>query len=191
MAEISFLCGLGNPGEKYRNTRHNLGFATLDLLALNHRLGWKGRGGVSLESRWRLAGRVIVLVKPQTWMNASGEALSAYPDCTAENLLVICDDINLPMGVLRIRERGGSGGHKGLESVTGYLGTDNFARLRIGVGPAPAGEEWSDFVLEPIPEDERETVSGITNDAARAVETVLRGGIEAGQREFNRPAGGV
>ncbi|MBN1163997.1 MAG: aminoacyl-tRNA hydrolase [Candidatus Krumholzibacteriota bacterium] len=187
MAGISFLCGLGNPGKKYARTRHNLGFMTLDLIARRHKLIWSRGSRVALESRWEFAGRGIVLIKPQTWMNSSGEALSEYDDPIADSLLVICDDMNLPLGQIRIRSGGGSGGHRGLDSISAQLGTTDYARLRMGVGSPPAGREWSDYVLEPFSPAEEEAASILVETASRAVETIIQSGLSHGQQEFNHP----
>jgi PTH1 family peptidyl-tRNA hydrolase len=190
MPDIDLVLGLGNPGDKYAGTRHNLGYDALDLLAARHRLEWEKTGGKALEARWRFKGRHIRLIKPLTFMNLSGEALgsSASPD----SVLVVCDDIHLPVGVIRIRAGGGTGGHRGLESVTEALGTTSFARLRLGAGPAPPGSLWSDYVLGPFEDGEREAAGSMVGDAADAVEMMLIRGISAAQRSYNRkaPAGG-
>ncbi len=186
MPEISFLCGLGNPGEEFASTRHNLGFDTLDLLARRNKLGWKKKNGTALVCQWNCGSRRVVLIKPLTYMNLSARAFNFYRSLSEESLLVICDDINLPLGRLRIRDSGGSGGHKGLESISGYFKSDGYARLRMGVGPSPSGEEWSDFVLAPFAGDEKQIAERMIEDAVDAVEMIVRAGIEASQREFNK-----
>ncbi len=189
MPEITLVLGLGNPGQEYAGTRHNLGYGALDELARRHRLGWNERGGLALETRWRFAGRHITLLKPLTFMNLSGDALritGASPD----SVLVVCDDIHLPVGLIRIRAGGGSGGHRGLESITDTLGTPGFARLRLGAGPAPTGALWSDFVLGRFEESEAEAVSAMASDAADAVELMLIRGLAAAQGRYNRKAPG-
>ncbi len=188
MPDISLVLGLGNPGEEYAGTRHNLGYDTLDILASRHRLGWKRSEGVALLAPWRFASRQVTLVKPLTYMNLSGDALrikSASPD----SVLVICDDINLPLGLIRIRAEGGSGGHRGLESVSDALGTQGFTRLRLGVGPAPDGAQWSDFVLERFAAEEREAAAAMVAAAADAVEKILLEGLSAAQRRYNARVG--
>jgi len=189
MPDITLVLGLGNPGQKYAGTRHNLGYETLDELARRHRLGWNDREGLALETAWRFAGGKIRLLKPLTFMNLSGDALrmtGASPD----SVLVVCDDIHLPVGLIRIRAGGGSGGHRGLESVTEALGTREFARLRMGAGPAPPGALWSDHVLEAFREEEAEKVSGMVSEAADAVELILSRGLTAAQSRYNRRAAG-
>ncbi len=187
MPGITVVLGLGNPGREYAGTRHNLGYDTLDTLSKRHRLGWEDRGGLALGTRWRFAGRHITLLKPLTFMNLSGDALK-LTGASPDSVLVVCDDIHLPVGLIRIRAGGGSGGHRGLESVTGVFGRPDFARLRLGAGPAPHGALWSDYVLEKFGEDEAEMVSEMVNDAADAVELSLIQGLGAAQRRFNRKA---
>jgi PTH1 family peptidyl-tRNA hydrolase len=189
MSQIDVVLGLGNPGQEYAGTRHNLGYDTLDILSRRHRLGWDEHGGLALGTRWRFAGRHITLLKPLTYMNLSGDALrltGASPD----SVLIVCDDIHLPVGLIRIRGGGGSGGHRGLESVTGALGTPAFARLRLGAGPAPRGALWSDFVLGGFNEDEAAAVSDMVGEAADAVEMILIQGLSPAQRRYNRKAPG-
>ncbi len=185
MPEITLVLGLGNPGQEYDGTRHNLGYDTLDELARRHRLGWKDRGSLALETKWRFAGRHITLVKPLTFMNLSGDALR-ITGVSPDSVLAVCDDIHLPVGIVRVRAGGGSGGHRGLESITGALGTADFARLRLGAGPAPQGALWSDFVLERFDDEEAGPVSQMVSDAADALELLLIQGLSAAQRRYNR-----
>ena len=181
------VLGLGNPGQEYAGTRHNLGYDALDALAERHRLGWKDRKGLVMESRWRFAGRHVTLLKPLTFMNLSGDALKII-GASPDSVLVVCDDIHLPVGLMRTRAGGGSGGHRGLESITAVLGTPDFARLRLGAGPAPPGALWSDFVLGGFTDDEAGPVRGMVTAAADAVELILIQGLAAAQRRYNRKA---
>lgn len=185
MTEISLVFGLGNPGPEYEGTRHNLGFDTLDRVAARRRLGWRRRGEVAFMSTWRSSGRLVTLVKPLTFMNRSGEALRLFGSVAADSLLVVCDDLALPVGALRIREAGGAGGHRGLESIIGHLETDRFARLRLGIGSPPQTADWSDYVLERFDPGEERDAEMMIERAADAVETVLSEGIDAAQRSFN------
>ena len=187
MPEITLVLGLGNPGQEYTGTRHNLGYDTLDELARRHRLGWKERGDIALETRWRFAGRHVTLIKPLTFMNLSGDALK-ITGASPDSVLAVCDDIHLPVGIVRIRAGGGSGGHRGLESITGALGTDGFARLRLGAGPAPKGALWSDFVLGGFSDEEAEPVRDMVAEAADAVEMLLIRGLSTAQGRYNRKA---
>lgn len=193
MSDISFLCGLGNPGRKYRDTRHNLGFETLDLIARRYGLKWEKIDRKVSQALWDHCGRTITLVKPGTYMNLSGDALASYRRLSPDSLLVICDDINLPLGRLRIRERGGNGGHKGLESISGRLGTSDYARLRLGCGPAPEGREWSDYVLGRFTPDEKAEAEEMVRLAADAAELAVCRGVLEAQERFNsrKGAGGA
>lgn len=185
MGAISLVLGLGNPGPEYEGTRHNLGFLTLDRIAARHRLGWRRRGDAALTADWRSPGGPVTLVKPTTYMNRSGEALGLFKGVSAAEVLVVCDDMALPLGLLRIREQGGAGGHRGLESMIERLGSDRFPRVRLGIGPAPGTSEWSDFVLEPFDPGERAVAESMVERAAEAVEVVLRQGLDEAQRRFN------
>jgi len=185
MIDISLVFGLGNPGPEYEGTRHNLGFDTLHRVATRHRLGWRRRGETADTSVWRTASGIVTLVKPRTFMNRSGEALRLFGGVQPDAMLVVCDDLALPVGSLRIRESGGAGGHRGLESIIEHLGTDRFARLRLGIGQAPETAEWSDYVLERFSPDEEREAAAMIERAADAVEIVVSDGIEAAQRRFN------
>jgi PTH1 family peptidyl-tRNA hydrolase len=186
MSDISLLFGLGNPGDSYYGTRHNLGSVTLDLLAARHNLTWSTVSETAMEARIESGGRVVLLLKPLTYMNESGRALGHYDSIESGSLLVICDDINLPLGRLRLRERGGSGGHRGIESVAAYLGTDDFPRLRMGIGPPPPGEDWSGYVLSPFAAEERKGVEKMIETAALALELIIRERLETAMQTFNR-----
>lgn len=187
MPEISIVCGLGNPGQQYRKTRHNLGFMALDGLAERRSLKWRRGAGPTMEAIWRGGHSSVILLKPLLFMNASGVALARRPGVAAEELLVVCDDMSLPLGQLRLRKSGGSGGHKGLESVIGVLETEGFPRLRLGIGSPPDGTDWIDFVLADFAPEERPAVDGMIDTAAEAIEAVLRGGLESAMTRYNRP----
>lgn len=189
MAEISTVCGLGNPGPRYHATRHNLGFMALDALSKRHSFSWKRAPGPAQTALWRAAGRAVTLVKPLTCMNESGVALARRGATGSGELLVVCDDLNLPLGQLRLRLRGGSGGHKGLESIIERLGTEDFARLRLGIGGAPAGTDWVEFVLSGFAAEEREAVDGMIEAAADTIETAVRAGLDAAVRRLSRAEG--
>jgi PTH1 family peptidyl-tRNA hydrolase len=158
----------------------------LDLLVKRHSLSWSEHSGRIMVARWRIKGREITLLKPLTFMNASGEALEDYGGIDPACFLVIFDDISLPLGHIRLRERGGSGGHRGLESIIAHFGTDDFARLRLGIGEPPPGSSWSDYVLAPFPEEEREAVSEMIETAADALETALARGLVEAMNRYNR-----
>lgn len=189
MAEISIVCGLGNPGQRYRSTRHNLGFMALDRLSKRHSFSWKRGAGPAQVAFWRVAGRTVTLVKPLTYMNESGVALARYGTVADGTLLVVCDDLNLPFGRLRLRPHGGGGGHRGLDSIIAHLGGNGFPRLRLGIGGALPETDWVEFVLTDFHPAEREAVSEMTTAAAEAIETAVRDGLDAAMQRFNRAEG--
>jgi peptidyl-tRNA hydrolase, PTH1 family len=187
MSEVAIVCGLGNPGPQYRSNRHNFGFMALDALSERHSLSWRRAAGPAQIALWRVAGRSVTLVKPLTFMNESGEALAKLPGAAKDGLLVVCDDLNLPLGSLRLRPRGGSGGHKGLESIIERLGTADFPRLRLGIGSSSPLVDWVEFVLSDFLPEERETVKTVAGTAADAIETAVRQSLEAAMRRYNAP----
>jgi PTH1 family peptidyl-tRNA hydrolase len=187
MAEISIVVGLGNPGAQYRSTRHNLGFMVLDSLARRHALTWKRAAGPVRVALWRAGRHDITLIKPFLYMNESGTALGRWGTVDGGELFVVCDDLNLPLGQIRLRKRGGSGAHRGLDSIIGQLGTERFPRLRMGIGLPPPGVDWVEFVLSEFPPDERERVDRMVESAADAVELAARSGLDAAMNRFNRP----
>lgn len=181
------IIGLGNPGPGYEATRHNVGFMLIDRLSEAHGIGCEEPGWRSLWGRGEIAGREVVLVKPQTFMNASGEAVAWFArtlDAGPGDMLVAYDDTDLPLGRIRIRARGGSGGHRGIESVIEAVGTGDFARLRLGIG-RPCEGELSDYVLSPFSDDDAEGVEGMLSKGAEAVETILTEGVEAAMNSYN------
>jgi PTH1 family peptidyl-tRNA hydrolase len=188
MSGISILFGLGNPGRRYGNTRHNLGHRAVDLVASRHELVWSRGGDLALVSRWKREPDDIILLKSTGYMNASGEALEFVPDLDPAGLVVICDDLSLPLGKLRIRRQGGSGGHLGLESIVASIETEEFARLRLGIGSPPPGIEWSEFVLLPFMQEETPEVERMLVTAADALETIIADGIDHAMQVYNRRA---
>ena len=185
--EICLVAGLGNEGSAYRGTRHNFGFEVIDRMAAQQGIPWeKCRHAEAWEAR--LPGNRILL-KPTTMMNASGEAIRAVMDwwkIPPKNFMVIVDDIDLPLGRLRLRAEGSSGGHRGLESIEAHLGVREFARLRGGVGRPAAEREVADHVLEKFAPEERPVVARMVAAAAEAVETWWRDGWKAALTLGNR-----
>ncbi len=184
------VVGLGNPGPKYDDTRHNVGWWVLDRFAFDHDFEPFERRRKRSETAGEVAGRTIVLVKPRTYMNRSGLALTTLWKTdgfeAARDLLVVTDDANLDVGRIRFRPGGGSGGHKGLRSVTGVLGTRDYARLRVGVGVAPVGTDLSDWVLSPMPAEDEDVVVDLLPELSRAVAVWAEEGIEGAMNRFNR-----
>jgi peptidyl-tRNA hydrolase, PTH1 family len=182
--------GLGNPGSEYRRTRHNVGFMVIDALCLRLHIAMKPGRGEFWWGRGVIDTREIALLKPVTYMNHSGVAVAEALEmlgCAADDLLVISDDFALPLGRLRIRKRGSDGGHNGLASVIYQLQSDEFARLRCGIGQPDmsAGEESAAFVLAPFLPEEEEAVSDMVARAAEAIEVVCRSGIDTGMNTYN------
>ena len=182
------IAGLGNPGRKFENNRHNVGFMLLNRLSA--RLG-ETFGQVqskALIAKPNYLGERVILVKPQTYMNNSGSAVSSlvrFYQVPLESLLVAYDDIDLPLGTLRLRPDGGSAGQKGMQSIIERLGTDVFPRLRIGTGRPPGRKEAADYVLQGFRPDEREELNETLDRAVEAVLTFLQFGLERAMNSFN------
>lgn len=182
------IFGLGNPGRRFAGTRHNAGAMALDVLAR--------RGGIRLWrrryraacGRGRIRGRPVWLFKPRTYMNLSGYAVAAAVEdlrLDAGRILVMCDDIDLPAGNIRLREKGSAGGHKGLRSIIDEIGTPDFARLRVGVGAPPPGEDAAAYVLSPVGAAEQEKIDAALERAADAAEMWLAEGAARAMTAFN------
>ena len=185
---MKIVAGLGNPGDRYKETRHNIGFHVLDELACRWNCPpWKHRYEAEV-SEHRAIGPVL-LVKPQTFMNLSGVAVreaAKFYKAPSTDIIVVHDDLDLAVGRLRIRERGGSGGHRGIESILVELGTDEFVRVRFGVGRPPDGWESADYVLGKFLPAEHEGVRAAVIKAADAVEAILKEGAAPAMNRFNR-----
>jgi len=186
---VKLIVGLGNPGRRYAGTRHNVGFVVVDTIAERHGLEWASAKADALVARWRSAD--VLLAKPLTFMNNSGYAvaeLMRFYKIDLANLLAVVDDANLPLGRLRARGNGSAGGHNGLKSMIGQLGTDGFARLRIGVGRGDARRDLADHVLARFDADEHSEVVASLERATAAVELFVSEGIAAVMNTFNRKA---
>ncbi len=188
---MKLVIGLGNPGRQYAGTRHNVGFEVLDLLAGRHRLEWEAAPADALMARWRAAS--ALLAKPLTFMNLSGHAIGEllrFYKIEAPDLFVIVDEANLELGRLRARPSGSAGGHNGLKSIISALGTEEFARLRVGVGRGDVRRDLADHVLAKFDPDERIDVAEATGRAADAAELFVAEGMIPVMNRFNRKEDG-
>ncbi len=186
---MRIVVGLGNPGPEYRATRHNVGFQTVAEIRKRHGNPHEERGARSLLCRVAIGGERVLLARPQTFMNRSGAAVVALlsrEKARPGDLLVVCDDMYLDVGTIRLRCRGSHGGHNGLRSIIGALGTQEFPRLRIGIGPPESGVDHAEFVLAPVAAPERDTVREMVRAAADCTEAVVLEGIEKAMTRFNR-----
>ena len=185
---MRLVVGLGNPGSRYRGTRHNVGFEVVDVLARRFELEFESAPADALLARQRGPGARVMLAKPLTYMNRSGGAVQAlrhYFRIEPEALLVVADDVNLPLGRLRGRKHGSDGGHNGFASIIASLGTGEFARLRVGVGRGDARRSLTAHVLAGFDGDEREEMEAAIERAADAVETFVEDGIDRMMNRFN------
>jgi len=183
------IVGLGNPGDEYEWSRHNLGFMLIDKLAADAAATVKRRECRSLVGSAVIEGRRVRLVKPQTFMNLSGEAVAClvakYEGDVARSLIVVSDDLALPFGAIRLRARGSAGGHNGLKSIIAALGTNEFTRLRIGIQPEHPVDDAKGFVLNKIPRAERRAVEETLERGAEALRAVLRDGVAKAMSLYN------
>ncbi len=187
---MKLVVGLGNPGARYRGTRHNVGFEVMDRLAARHGLGFGAWKTLAEIVEWRRPGDRVWFVKPMTFMNLSGDAVQAltgFYKVDVADLLVVCDDVNLPEGRLRARPDGSDGGNNGLRSITASLGTDAYARLRIGVGRGDERRDLVDHVLSRFDPDEQPIINSAIDRAADAVEVWITDGLAPVMNRFNRP----
>jgi PTH1 family peptidyl-tRNA hydrolase len=185
------IVGLGNPGKEYEWSRHNLGFMLIDKLAADEGVDVKRRECQSLVGRGEIEGCAVKLVKPRTYMNLSGEAVACLlaKDKLAgppgESLIVISDDLALPFGKIRIRARGSAGGHNGLKSIIGAVGTNEFTRLRIGIQPEHPISDSKRFVLDSFPGAAKAEVEEILDKSAEALHAILRDGVLKAMTDYN------
>ena len=199
---MKLIVGLGNPGIEYQFTPHNAGFLAIDRIAERSGVQLSNRRCKALTAMARVAGHEVILAKPETFMNLSGNAVGAllneYELNERTDLIVIYDDLALPTGTIRIRERGSSGGHNGVKSISGVLGTEDWIRIRIGVGKQTADSEQragvpvksggKDYLLSPMRKQELAVMDEVLDRAAQAVEAVLSKGVLAAMSEFNGPS---
>ncbi len=187
--EEKLVCGLGNPGPRYAWTRHNAGYLVVERLASLLGGKWRNYKDLALTARVEVGGTPVLLVKPLTFMNLSGTAVAPLLSASGldlDELLVVADDLDLPLGVIRLRPKGSAGGHRGLASVISSLGSSNFPRLRLGIGRPPAGCDVVSYVLSPFAPEERPIFEKVLDRAAAAVQSWVAEGIAAAMNKFNR-----
>ena len=194
---MKLIVGLGNPGLQYAFTPHNAGFLAIDRIAGICDVQVSNRRGRALTARTKLAGHDVLLAKPETFMNLSGLAVAALLqelELDVEDLIVLYDELAFPLGTLRLAQRGSANGHNGVKSVSGVLGTEEWTRVRIGIGKPPleSGREvkagGTDYLLAPMRKTELAVLDEVLDQAVRAVEAVLTKGVSAAMNEFNRKA---
>jgi PTH1 family peptidyl-tRNA hydrolase len=182
------VAGLGNPGERYHLTRHNVGFRTVDILSEKWGFVLSRHKHKALFGEGRINGHKVILAKPQTYMNRSGESILdmvSYYKLPLNNLIIIYDDVDIQLGKIRVRPRGSAGTHNGMRSVIYQLQDDDFPRVRIGIGPKPAGMDMADFVLSGFGGEEERMVHESLMRAAEAVDTIIRKGCQEAMNRFN------
>ncbi len=188
---MRIIVGLGNPTLKYSKTRHNVGFETIDVLSKKHKIKVKKNQFKALIGEGFINDEKVILVKPMTYMNNSGEAVKEIVDYYKvnpnEDLIVISDDLNLDVGVLRLRSKGSAGGHNGLKSIIKCVGTESFDRVRIGVGKVPANRDVITHVLSRFGKEDRKIVKESFIVSAHAIECVITDGMEKAMSKFNGP----
>ena len=192
---VKLLVGLGNPGPEHALTPHNAGFLAIDRIAIICDVQVANRRGLALTARTRLAGHDILLAKPETFMNLSGISVAALLDeleLGVEDLIVLYDELAIPLGTIRVRERGSAAGHNGVKSISAELVTEEWTRIRIGIGKAPTEtgvivkSGGKDFLLSPMRKQAMKELDESLDQAVRAVEAVLTKGVSAAMNEFNR-----
>lgn len=185
---MKLIVGLGNPGMQYAATRHNIGFEVIDSIAETYNISVTKNKYKALIGEGNIAGEKVILMKPQTYMNLSGEAVKACMDfhkISNEDLVVIYDDISLEVGQLRLRQTGSAGGHNGIKNIIAHLGTQAFPRIKFGVGEKPAGWDLANYVLGRFSEEDMKVIGPRIKDAVNATEAIISVGIEKAMNNYN------
>ena len=183
------IVGLGNPGTEYAATRHNIGFDMVTYLSDKYGIALRSKEGKAIVGKGVIEGQRVMLVQPQTYMNLSGESVRALMDyykLTTDEIVIIYDDISMPVGQVRIRPKGSAGGHNGIKSIIAHLGTQIFPRIKVGVGEKPKKYDLADYVLGHFSKGEKEQMEEGYHNAMRAVELMLTGRIDEAMNEYNR-----
>ncbi len=186
-AERFLIVGLGNPGRKYRGNRHNIGFMAVDTLAAAYNIESSKVQNKAIVGNGRIQDQNVIIAKPQTYMNNSGDAvgpLARYYKVPPENVLVVYDELDLPFGTIRLREKGGAGGHNGMKSIINHLGQE-FPRVRLGIGRPPGQMPVPAYVLQDFGKDDLPLLDDVLAEAVRAIETYLREGIQLAMSRHN------
>lgn len=183
------VVGLGNPGKKYENTRHNVGFMVIDAMAEKYGISITEKKHKALCGMGMIEGEKVLLIKPQTYMNLSGESvrsiLDFYKIDPEEDLLIIYDDISLAPGNIRIRKKGSAGGHNGIKSIIAHAGTQNFMRIKVGVGEKPTGWDLADYVLGRFSQEDNSKIQNIMSDIIMATTLLVRKDVDKAMNDFN------
>ena len=186
---MKIIAGLGNPTKEYEGTRHNIGFSVIDKLADKYNISMNEKKHKAICGKGMIEGEKVILLKPQTYMNLSGEsvvdAVNFYKVDPEEDVIIIYDDIDLDVGKLRIRAKGSAGGHNGLKNIIAQLGHENFARIKMGVGEKPAGYDLADYVLGHFSKEEEKIMAESRKTAVKAIETILAEDIDKAMNLYN------
>ena len=191
---MKFIIGLGNPGSEYKGTKHNIGFAVVEKLAKDYRIKIKSKLHFSLTGYGRIEGTEVTLVLPQTFMNLSGHAvgeLISSQSCKVEDILVVCDDINVELGKIRLKKQGSPGGHKGLESIEHTIKTDDFARLKVGIATEVHKGDITGYVLSPFKRRLLRNVAHTIALSEEAIVSMVTDGIDIAMNKYNKRKAGT
>lgn len=186
---MKLIVGLGNPTREYQATRHNIGFDAITRMCDDYRIRLDSKEHKAICGKGYIGGEKVILAQPQTYMNLSGESvreLADYYKLTNEDVIVICDDINLDVGQLRVRRKGSAGGHNGIRNIIAQLGTEEFIRIRVGVGAKPEKWDLADYVLGRFPKEEEPVIREALEKVSRACECIITDGIDAAMNLYNR-----
>lgn len=182
------IAGLGNPTKTYAGTRHNIGFEVIDQLANDLKIDVSSKKHKAEYGKGYIGGEKVILAKPQTFMNLSGESIREMADfykVDSEDIIIIFDDVSLEPGQLRVRAKGSAGGHNGIKSIIAHLGTQEFPRVKVGVGEKPKGWDLADYVLGKFGGDDRKIMDEAVKEAAKAVALMVTDGVDAAMNQFN------